>query len=123
MHPDPKVTDEVGMEVIHRHVVDRDVLVQQFGAVYLECMPIALYKQVTGSEVFDEHPPFYHPPKTDDYLNLQTKTEGFLYKKDLEGASSFGHSHPIHSALGLGQKERSQGVLRPRDLILLRKLF
>ena len=56
MHPNTKVTDEVGMEVIHRHVVNRDILMFQFDTLNLECIPIAPNKQVTNFEVFDECP-------------------------------------------------------------------
>lgn len=56
MNPNIKVTYKVGMVLINRHVVNRDVLVFHFNAVYLECIPVTLNKQVTDFKIFDELP-------------------------------------------------------------------
>lgn len=56
MNPNSKVTDEVGMELINRHVVNRDMLVFQFDTLNYECIPITLNKQVSNLEVFYESP-------------------------------------------------------------------
>lgn len=51
MHPNPKITDKVSMELINRHIVNRYLLVQQFYTFYPECIPVTLNKQVSYLEV------------------------------------------------------------------------